>query len=233
MSVELRVLEPPTTARLYFWALQADFADSAGRAAGGAHCGLQWHPGHADSTAANWGGYHAGGGELPGSRSPLPSKMDNANTRDFAWRAGTTYRLWIHPAGEAAPQLPPGPPPGTTAWRCTITDLGSGEATVLRDLYVQGEHLTGAIVWSEVFARCDDPSVSVLWSQPSGLTTRGDRVTPLRASVNYQSHADGGCANTNSFPVDGAEAVGLVQQTNCSRETPQGTMLAWPRRGSP
>ena len=55
VSVTLEVLQPPTVDRLYFWALQADFAtgDAGRRPAGGAHLGLQWHPQHPGSTAVN------------------------------------------------------------------------------------------------------------------------------------------------------------------------------------
>ncbi|MCX6523597.1 MAG: hypothetical protein NTX58_02345, partial [Actinobacteria bacterium] len=45
VAVTLEILEPPSVERLYFWALQADFADENGRHGGGAHLGLQWHPG--------------------------------------------------------------------------------------------------------------------------------------------------------------------------------------------
>ena len=44
----------------------------------------------------NWGGYGADGRELPGSTSPLPSALGNANTRDLAWEPGRPYRLSIH-----------------------------------------------------------------------------------------------------------------------------------------
>jgi hypothetical protein len=42
--------------------------------------------------------------------------------------------------------------------------------------------------------------------------------------VNYQRHADGGCANTVSV----ADGVGLVQRTAVERTTPQGARLAVP-----
>jgi hypothetical protein len=46
------------------------------------------------------------------------------------------------------------------------------------------------MVWSEVFARCDDPSVTVRWSDLHPHTST------IRTS--YQRHEDGGCANTRS-----------------------------------
>ncbi len=59
----LEVVDPPTVPELHFWALQVSFT-GGGRGGGGAHLGLQWFPIHPGSTAVNWGGYAAGGGEL-------------------------------------------------------------------------------------------------------------------------------------------------------------------------
>jgi hypothetical protein len=78
------------------------------------------------------------------------------------------------------------------------------------------------MVWSEVFARCDDPSVTVRWSDFEVANDRGDRFAPTAVAVNYQSHADGGCANTTSV-LDGDG--GVLQVTNSERTTPQGAAL--------
>jgi hypothetical protein len=183
VSVGLTVQQPPRVERLYFWALQVDLVDGRGAPAGGAHLGLQWHPGHPGSTAVNWGGYHAGGGELAGSASPLPC--------------------------------------------ATVTDTLSGHTTHVRDLFIPGEAISNVLVWSEVFARCDDPSTTVRWTDPAAVGTNGRPSRPARAVVNYQSHGDGGCANTNSAPV-GAPAAGIAQTTNCERTMPQSSVLPWP-----
>lgn len=220
VSVTLEVLDPPSVPRLSFWALQADMAGAGGRA-GGAHLGLQWHPQHPGSTAVNWGGYHAGGGELHGSASQLPSATGNVNTRDFAWVAGQPYRLRVERVED------PTVPEGFVAWRGSVQDLRTGELTVVRDLFLRGDRIVGATMWSEVFARCDDPSASVRWSDPVAHTVDGD-VAVGRVSVNYQAHADGGCANTDSSP----DGVGLVQRTNTGRGTAQGTHLAVPGTAS-
>ena len=214
VSVTLEVLEPPTVPRLYFWALQADFA-GPGHRAGGAHLGLQWHPSHPGTRAVNWGGYDARGTELHGSESPLPSALHNPNTRDLWWSEPTPYRLTIERAPNDADRQ------GLHAWRGTITDLSTGQATVVRDLYVPGDRISGVVMWSEVFARCDDPSAAVRWSDPSAITIDGATVPPDRLSVNYQTHADGGCANTDSSP----DGVGIVQRTNTPRTTPTGAVL--------
>ena len=76
-------------------------------------------------------------------------------------------------------------------------------------------------MWSEVFARCDDPMAAVRWSDPtvhdgSGVTRRVQRL-----SVNYQSLADGGCSNTDSSP----DASGVVQRTSSPRATRQGAVI--------
>ena len=227
VSVGLTVQQPPRVERLYFWALQVDLVDGRGAPAGGAHLGLQWHPGHPGSTAVNWGGYHAGGGELAGSASPLPSATANANTRDYRWEPRRPYRLAVSPAPVAVDAGPGGTPPGTTAWRATVTDTLSGHTTHVRDLFIPGEAISNVLVWSEVFARCDDPSTTVRWTDPAAVGTNGRPSRPARAVVNYQSHGDGGCANTNSAPV-GAPAAGIAQTTNCERTMPQSSVLPWP-----
>lgn len=215
-AVTLEVLEPPTVPRLYFWALQADMAGPSGRA-GGAHLGLQWHPQYPGSTAVNWGGYHPGGGELHGSESVLPSALGNPNTRNLAWSPGRQYRLEIERVEVD------GIPPDWVAWRGSVEDLTGGERVVVRDLYLPGDRIVGITMWSEVFARCDDPSVSVRWSDPVAGSGAG-AVAPRAWSVNYQSHADGGCANTDSS----VDAVGAVQTTAVRRATRQGTHLPVP-----
>jgi hypothetical protein len=209
------VLEPPTVDRLYFWALQADFAGPGGRHAGGAHLGLQWHPAHPGSRAVNWGGYDARGTELHGSESLLPSALGNPNTRDLGWSGRTAHRLSIERAPVGSDRG------GRSAWRGTVTDLDSGGRTVVRDLYVPGDRISGAVMWSEVFARCDDPSVAVRWSDPSATTLDGATVRPNALTVNYQTHSDGGCANTDSS----TDGVGAVQRTNVLRATPGGAVL--------
>ena len=208
VSVTLEVVAPPEVPRLYFWALQADFADAAGRRAGGAHLGLQWHPQHPGSTAVNWGGYDAAGRELRGSTSDLPSALRNVNTRDFAWSAHEPYRLTIAAVPSAG---------GGVVWRGSVTD-SAGTVTVVRDLYPPGDRISGVVMWSEVFARCDHPSVGVRWSEPRAVALDGEPVEPTRLSVNYQSLADGGCTNTDSR-IDG---VGVVQWTDATRTTPPG-----------
>jgi hypothetical protein len=212
----LEVLVGPSVPALSFWALQASFRDGA-RAGGAGHLGLQWHDGHPESTAINWGGYHASGGELDGSTSTLPSATGNVNTRDFVWRAGVPYRLRIARADSAAPA-------GLVAWRGEVCDLSTGTTTVVRELWAAGSSLADPVVWSEVFARCDDPSASVRWS---GLVLEDDggaRAAVTRVRVNYQSLTDGGCSTTDSSIDD----RGVVQTTGTHRVTPQGATLPLP-----
>lgn len=221
VSVVLEVLEVPVVPRLYFWALQADFGGEAGRA-GGAHLGLQWHPGHPRSTAVNWGGYNVSGAELGGTPSGLPSATANVNTRDFAWSPGRRYRLSIERADRDAVRSSMAGS-GMVAWRGSVQDFDSGESTVVRELLVPGGRIVGATMWSEVFARCDDPPSSVRWSSPTAHRENG-AVPIARVHVNYQAHDDGGCVNTSSE----ADPLGLVQRTNASRRTTQGTVLGVP-----
>jgi hypothetical protein len=202
VSALLEVPEVPAARALYFWALQAGFDGG-----GAAHLGLQWYAAHPGSTAVNWGGYDASGRVLDGTASALPSATGNPNTRDFPWQPSTGYRLRISA--------------GDNGWRGEVTDTGTGVTTIVRELLAPTGHLHAPMVWSEVFARCDDPPVAVRWRGFRVLTAGGDVVAPDRAIVSYQSHAAGGCDNTTVRPDGDA----LVQVTNSVREVPDGAVL--------
>jgi len=201
--VTLSILEPPLVSELYFWALQASFRDGD-EVTGGGHLGLQWHPSYPGSTAVNWGGYDRSGWELVGSESELPSVLGNPNTRNFEWQAGTGYRLRIFPDR-----------PGW--WAGEVTDLSLGATIVIRRLAGGGDHLTLPVVWSEVFAQCDDPGVTALWSAPGGMTVSGEEWSPESYTTTYQQETDGGCSNTDSRPMDGGVGqLTMVERTNAS-----------------
>jgi hypothetical protein len=203
-SVTLEVLAPPAVDHLYFWALQVMFPG-----AGAAHLGLQWNHRHPGFGAVNWGGYAADGSLLAGTESPLPSTPGDPNTRDYPWEPGRAYRIGVCRVDQSA-------------WRGEIADLTAGDATTVRDLHAAAPYLGDPMVWSEVFARCDDPPVTVRWSDFEVVTEGSDRFAPTALGVNYQSQADGGCANTTSVLDDGS---GVLQVTNTERTTPQGTAL--------
>jgi hypothetical protein len=200
VAVTLTVPAAPTVDALYFWALQASFADGAG-----AHLGLQWG---ADAPRrmrhANWGGYAAHGGELTGTPLTRPSSFGNPNTCDLDWADGVPHRLRIARDGDG--------------WAGFVDDVR------LRSLHAGGTTLHSPVVWSEVFADCDDPTVTVRWSDLEVVTVSGDRSGVRSVRVNYQSRADGGCDNTCSR-VDGDS---FVQATNTERSTPQGSRLTLP-----
>jgi hypothetical protein len=203
-AVTLEVVTPPAVDHLYFWALQVSFPG-----AGVAHLGLQWNHRHPGFGAVNWGGYAADGSLLTGSASRLRSTPDDPNTRDYPWQPARPYRLAVRRAGD-------------DSWRGEVADLVAGDAVTVRELTAAAEFLGDPMVWSEVFARCDDPSVSARWSDFEVVTERGDRIVPAALTVNYQSHPDGGCENTTSV-VDGRG--GVLQTTNTERLTPPGTRL--------
>jgi hypothetical protein len=209
VAVTLEVLVPPSVPWLHFWAVQVSFVDG-GRRTGGGHLGLQAAPWHPDGTAVNWGGYAERGGELEGTGSSLPSAAANANTRDFAWLPRRPYRL----------RVAPGTAPGR--WRGEVTDISSGEVTVVRELLCPGTALADPVVWSEVFAPCDAPGTAVRWSDPVAVTAGGEAVVPPAVRLTYQSVADGGCSNTATFVDRGA----VVQATASERRHPHGTTLA-------
>jgi hypothetical protein len=202
-AVTLEVLTPPAVDQLYFWALQVGFPD-----AGAAHLGLQWNHRHPAFGAVNWGGYGADGSLLAGTDSPLPSTPADPNTRDYAWQPERAYRLRVRRADN-------------DAWRGEVTDLATGDTATVRDLLAASSFLADLMVWSEVFARCDDPSVTVRWSDFEVVTETGDRIAPAALAVNYQSYADGGCANTTSVLDDRG---GALQMTNTERVTPPGAL---------
>ena len=227
VSVVLEVVVPPRVASLYFWALQVDFEED-GLDWGGAHTGLQWNRRFPGNAAVNWGGYAAqdrGGAILEGTEPLLPAFSGDPNTMAYGWRPGRSYRFRIH----RSPDLP-------GAWRAEITDLETADATKIRDLLCPGRparaagranagshrgHLRRPMVWSEVFADCDDPSVAVRWSDFAGLSEEGVVVRPEAVRVNYQDHQSGGCANTSVR----RDEIGFLQLTNTPREISQGARV--------
>ena len=221
VSAVLEIVVPPEVPALYFWALQVDFVSGA-RARGGAHTGLQWnrrYPGH---TAVNWGGYASqedGGAILSGSVSSLPGFPDDPHTVAYPWEPGRPYRLRIFRSPDR---------PG--AWRAEATDVSAGRTSIIRDLYVDGGsgggYLVRPIVWSEVFAECDAPSVTVRWSELEALDEAGARLRPDRVRVNYQSVGEGGCTNTTASE----DGDGVLQVTNTPRTAPQGASLGIAQR---
>lgn len=210
VRVGLRVVEPPRTSDLYFFALQASFHEG-GVETGGAHLGLQWNRRHPGSTAVNWGGYAAarrGGAILEGTESQLPSQPNDPNTRDYSWRPSEMYSL----------EIGPGSAPGW--WRGTISNSRDEETTV-RELHGGGSELAAPMVWAEVFAPCDAPSVRIEWTDLEVAVAGAGWVRPQSVTVNYQDYGAGGCTNTTSLIAGGA----LVQITSTNRSTPQGTVL--------
>lgn len=217
VRADFEVLHSPTVDRLYFWALQVSFVDSrrGGSRRGGAHFGLQHHPAYPRAGAVNWGGYLDGGGELTGTESALPSTLNNVNTRDYPWSPGRIYRFRI------------GPGSGPDRWQGSIVDRTTGQETVVRELTVNADALISPMVWSEVFAHCDDPPVVVRWSNfEADLADGAGTVRAKTVRLNYQTHGDGGCANTNTSIDD--SGTGFVQHTATERLNPTGTLLALP-----
>lgn len=197
VSATLEVVRAPSVPRLYFWALQVSFVDGDdGRDLGAAHTGLQWHPA-APKGAVNWGGYSSAGGELPGSRSSL-CPVDGPNTFHYPWEPHRKYVFKIWPSS-----------PGQ--WRSEVTDLTSATTTLVRDLYVPATGLANPVVWSEVFALCDDPCTEARWSGLRATDLWGGSEDVTACKPTYQSHEDGGCANTESLAGPGyfAQFTGL------------------------
>jgi hypothetical protein len=141
--------------------------------------------------------------------SNIASSVDDPNTRTWPWSPGRRYRLRIHRGSR----------PGW--WSGEVADLETGAATHVRQLAGGGDHLASLMVWSEVFADCDAPSVAVRWSRPSVLGGDGRRHVPSGYRAAYQPWERGGCTNTNSEPAP----LGVIQRTSTSRATPDGTTI--------
>lgn len=201
----LEVIDPPQTDDLYFFAMQASFT-ADGLAVGGAHIGLQWNRRHPGNTAANWGGYQSqarGGQVLAGTDSPLPSRPDDPNTRDYSWAPRKRYRFEISP--------------GTREgwWLGSITDLAAESTARIRELHGGGNALSAPMVWCEVFAPCDAPTVTAAWSDLGFSPDGKDWLTVGTVKTNYQDFTAGGCTNTNSSSTAGR----WLQETNVIRTT--------------
>ena len=210
-SVTLEVNERPDIERLMFFALQVAFIKPGG---GGAHLGLQHNPKFPGTSAANWGGYDPHGGLLEGTESLLPSTPNDANTRDFRWDKGVEYRLAITRGEERGD--------GWYGWEGTITDLRSGQETLVRKLWSAGEFLRAPVTWTESFAPCDAPSFEVRWSNAAVVSNDEGILAVSTMRTDYQAFAAGGCTNTDTF-VDGAA---FVQRTSVERTTRPGTALS-------
>jgi hypothetical protein len=227
VSAVLEVVAPPRDQALYFWALQVDFLQ--GRTVwGGGHTGLQWNKRYPEHTAVNWGGYASmerSTGVLSGTDSTLAGFADDLNTLAYPWQPGRPYRFRVF----RSPDIP-------GAWRSEVTDLESGIASTIRDLLpplgleASDFSLSRPMVWSEVFADSDAPSVTVRWSGLEAVDETGAILAPEAVRVNYQSLGDGGYPNTTvALDRDG----GVLQITNTPRVTGQGARLALTGRPGP
>jgi hypothetical protein len=207
VSAVFELLEPPPVDRLYFWALQASFVDERGVHQGAGHLGPQWNPGHAGRRAICWGGYGANGKELSGGPLAFPSPHGNPNVCDYPFPVGAPLTLRIRRSERG--------------WLGEVIDGATGGVHSIRDLDCDTPYLADPVVWSEVFARCDHPTVRVRWSRLSGVGADGSIRLARAVSVNYQSARDGGCANTDSS----SDGFGVVQATNVPRTVPQDAVI--------
>lgn len=206
-SATIQILEPPKVDRLFFWALQVSFFDGP-NSVGAGHFGLQHYSRHPDSCAVNWGGYFAGGGELPGSESELKSTPANPNSRDYLWETGRPYRYKIAKSPRRG-------------WQGSITDLSSGTETVVRDLHIEADSIGAPVVWTEAFAHCEEPSVAIRWSDLEASDRSGQIVRPKTGRTNYQTESAGGCSNT-TFELDRG---GVIQRTGTERLVNSGERI--------
>ncbi len=105
----------------------------------------------------------------------------------------------------------------------TVTDLATDTTTVVRELFVDADHLVAPMVWTEAFADCDAPPVEARWSSLAAATVDGRYVSPTGVTLSYQREAEGGCSNTDTSIEDGW----LVQRTATARRHAAGARLSW------
>ena len=207
-SVTLEVLQAPVVSEVYFWALQATFHDGA-RAHGVAHLGLQWNPRHPGSTAVNWGGYADGAdvrSVLSGTPSELPSEPADPNTRDYPWLVGEAHRLCIER--------------GSSGWWGSVTGPDDVRRPV-RQLLAGGDRLVDLVVWTEMFAGCQEPETVVRWTDPTFVLADGTAARPPTMTPSFPRE---GCPNTDVR----ATPDGLYQFTNRARTTRDWAVLSVP-----
>ena len=209
----LEVIDPPAVPSLYFWALQVSFEDR-GRAAGGAHFGLQWYSAHPGSTAVNWGGYAPDGRELSGTESLLPER--DRELEHPGLRLASAHAL---------------PPLGHTRGLPRSTIVGPGGPS--HRPAVRRAHLRSRPDQRRVLVGGTDGVVRgvrrlrraarrrAMESACSGRFRRRQSQAVDGVRVNYQAIGDGGCARTNSSVVGDA----FEQRTGTERTTPQGSRL--------
>jgi len=210
VSATLEVITEPTTAHLYFWALQASFTDGRGTAFGAAHTGLQWNPRHPDGRAVNWGGYGRTAdvsSVLDGTHSDLPGIPGDENTRNYRWRSGAASRFTIDR--------------GDRGWRSTITDTSTDEPTTIRELYAEGDRLDGFVVWMEIFAPCDAPTTAVRWSDLEVTDASRGVAHSVRSLRTSFPDVPGACTNNDSR----VDTDGWLQLTNDHRTARTATTL--------
>jgi hypothetical protein len=137
-----------------------------------------------------------------------------------------------------------GPVPRATGGKVAAQPRGEGQAVLADSRGVWGYGHTGlqwnqrypdgtAVNWGGyagadqggVFADCDDPSVTVRWSDLRALDARGNVVRPEAVRVSYQDYEAGECPNTDVM-VD--ETGGMLQVTNTPRSAKDGTLLRLP-----
>lgn len=224
-SVVLRVLDNPPNMDLYFWALQLSFGDGADELSG-AHVGLQWNANYPSYNAVNWGGYtsDATPSELEGEAymaSTYETVDSLTNTFDYIWSRNTDYLLRVFKVASEG-----GDPVGTTRWRATITDIESATPTetVIRDVFGYGDQIHGITMWTEMFAECSEPRVSVEWKDMECLVEGTSAVVnPNHFIITYQEIASGGCHNTNTSlsgavftQSSGSERTGIAHNGTAS-----------------
>jgi hypothetical protein len=102
-----------------------------------------------------------------------------------------------------------------------VADVATESTSVIRELDGGGTYLTAPLVWAEVFAPCDGPSVTVVWSDLQVADEAGVWTPVDETTINYQAWEAGGCTNTNGL----ARHRQFEQTTNVVRTNPGGQVI--------
>lgn len=201
----------PTTPDLVFFGHQVNFYTPSGALQGGSHFGFQSYPAWGPKEVINWGGYDdiAGGGATNNGNTLYTTTPMTGPSFLFPWIVGRPYEFRV---ARSPVQDQPSP---YISWRLTVTDLVTGIAYPIRDMYVQyGDHMRVPGFWTEDFR--------VGTSSDYEMAVKNIRWDGRPVEVGIADYGTGTYSNTevNNDAVKGFRILGGV-----TRVTAQGTIF--------
>ena len=231
-SVVLRPIVRPYGGVL--WTCRITFRAVDDSVRGTAEFGLESGSGFSNQsrTGCKWGGEDTvAASPFRGSLSTLGYGV-SPNRPNYQWQTAREYYLRVFKSPKQnylAEELDSGSnqAAGEIAWRFTITDLTTGEVTVVRDLLVPNCAVAGAMSDGSIGAEDSntahapvaDVPWDIRWSEP-----RANQRLVASLTTNYSSGGDS-LDNTNSRAND---RVGFRQQSRTKRINASGVSLTHP-----